>query len=128
MMMIENVNPDRVTLVSLVFACAQLCSVKLEDPQRDVFGASHVIGRLMFLLIDSSLVNFNARDRWDTVAHYYGCLFNQIDAARMLLESGAICFDHTFDGDKCRYSVKKLLKAFEARPPLGLFEAALRDT
>ncbi|KAK0600656.1 hypothetical protein LWI29_017189 [Acer saccharum] len=30
MVMLENVNPDCVTLVSLVSACAQLCSVKLD--------------------------------------------------------------------------------------------------
>ncbi|KAK1582915.1 hypothetical protein Q3G72_019507 [Acer saccharum] len=33
MVMLENVNPDCVTLVSLVSACAQLCSVKLGSKQ-----------------------------------------------------------------------------------------------
>ncbi|KAJ6973391.1 hypothetical protein NC653_033657 [Populus alba x Populus x berolinensis] len=52
----------------------------------------------------------------------------------MLLESGAICSEHTFDGDRCHYAalnlkVRKLLKAFEARPPpLAPLQAALRDT
>lgn len=52
----------------------------------------------------------------------------------MLLENGAICSEHTFDGDRCHYAalnlkVRKLLKAFEARPPpLGPLQAALRDT
>lgn len=52
----------------------------------------------------------------------------------MLLETGAICSEHTFDGDRCHYAalnlkVRKLLKAFEARPPpLGPLQASLRDT
>jgi len=49
------------------------------------------------------------------------------------LESGAICSEHTFDGDRCHYAalnlkVRKLLKAFEARPPpLGPLQADLRE-
>ncbi|KAK2634345.1 hypothetical protein Ddye_029137 [Dipteronia dyeriana] len=101
-------------------------------PNNDVFGDSHAddVDRLRFLFIDSSLVNVNARDRWDTVAHYYDYLSNQFDVARML-ESGMICSDHTFDNGRCQYSVRNLLKAFEARlpsPPLRLFKARLRDT
>nr|GMC84617.1 BTB/POZ domain-containing protein At2g04740 [Ipomoea batatas] len=52
----------------------------------------------------------------------------------MLLECGAICSKHTFDADRCHYAtlnlkVRKLLKAFEARPPpLASLQAALRDT
>lgn len=51
----------------------------------------------------------------------------------MLLEHGAICNENTFDGDRCHYAalnlkVRKLLKAFEARPPpLGPLQGALRD-
>lgn len=64
---------------------------------------------------------------------YYACLAGHLDAARMLLEHGAICDEHTFDGDRCHYAalnlkVRKLLKAFEARPPpLGPLQGALRD-
>lgn len=79
-------------------------------------------------------MNVNARDQWDSVALYYACLAGHLDAARMLLESGAICSEHTFDGDRCHYAalnlkVRKLLKAFEARPPpLGPLQGALRET
>ena len=105
-------------------------------PNGNVFEASHTgdIDRLRFLL-DSGLVNVNTRDRWDSVALYYAYLASQFDAAQMLLESGEICFKHTFDGVKCQYSalnlkVRKLLKTFETRLPplLGQLEAALRDT
>ncbi|XP_057509557.1 BTB/POZ domain-containing protein At2g04740 [Actinidia eriantha] len=103
-------------------------------PLGDVFEASRAgdVGRLQDLL--ESGVNVNARDRWDSVALYYACLAGHLDAARMLLESGAICSEHTFDGDRCHYAalnlkVRKLLKAFEARPPpLGPLQAALRET
>lgn len=51
----------------------------------------------------------------------------------MLLESGAICSENTFDGDRCHYAalnlrVRKLLKAFEARPPpLAPLPRSLRE-
>ncbi|KAK4363257.1 hypothetical protein RND71_018498 [Anisodus tanguticus] len=60
-----------------------------------------------------------------------------MDILKYLLdsESGAICSEHTFDGDRCHYTalnlkVRKFLKAFEARPPpLGPLQGApLRDT
>ncbi|KAH8489613.1 hypothetical protein H0E87_025010 [Populus deltoides] len=103
-------------------------------PNGDVFQASRAgdVERLKYLL--ESGVNVNARDQWDSVALYYACLAGHLDAARMLLESGAICSEHTFDGDRCHYAalnlkVRKLLKAFEARPPpLAPLQAALRDT
>ncbi|XP_058210541.1 BTB/POZ domain-containing protein At2g04740 [Rhododendron vialii] len=103
-------------------------------PYGDVFEASRAgdVGRLRYLL--DAGVNVNARDQWDSVALYYACLAGHLDVARMLLESGAICFEHTFDGDRCHYAalnlkVRKLLKAFEARPPpLGPLQAALRET
>lgn len=103
-------------------------------PNGDVFEAARAgdIDRLRYLL--ESGVNVNARDQWDSVALYYACLAGHLDAARMLLESGAICSEHTFDGDRCHYAalnlkVRKLLKAFEARPPpLGPLQAALRET
>ncbi|KAJ8568545.1 hypothetical protein K7X08_028078 [Anisodus acutangulus] len=103
-------------------------------PYGDVFEASRAgdVDRLKYLL--ESGVNVNARDQWDSVALYYACLAGHLDAARMLLESGAICYEHTFDGDRCHYAalnlkVRKLLKAFEARPPpLGPLQGALRDT
>ncbi|KAK4437535.1 BTB/POZ domain-containing protein [Sesamum alatum] len=103
-------------------------------PYGDVFEAARAgdVDRLRYLL--DSGVNVNARDQWDSVALYYACLAGHLDAARMLLETGAICSEHTFDGDRCHYAalnlkVRKLLKAFEARPPpLQPLQAALRDT
>ncbi|PRQ52597.1 putative chromatin remodeling & transcription regulator ABTB family [Rosa chinensis] len=103
-------------------------------PNGDVFEASRAgdVDRLRYLL--ESGVNVNARDQWDSVALYYACLAGHLEAARMLLESGAICTEHTFDGDRCHYAalnlkVRKLLKAFEARPPpLGPLQAAMRET
>ncbi|PIA36941.1 hypothetical protein AQUCO_03200118v1 [Aquilegia coerulea] len=104
-------------------------------PNGDVFEASRAgdVDRLGYLLEKGS-INVNARDKWDSVALYYACLAGHLDAARMLLENGAICSEHTFDGDRCHYAalnlkVRKLLKTFEARPPpLGPLQAALRDT
>ncbi|QCE15445.1 BTB/POZ domain-containing protein At2g04740 [Vigna unguiculata] len=103
-------------------------------PYGDIFEASRAgdVERLRYLL--ETGVNVNARDQWDSVALYYTCLVGHLDAARMLLENGAICSEHTFDGDRCHYAalnlkVRKLLKAFEARPPpLEPLQAALRDT
>ncbi|KAI0504009.1 hypothetical protein KFK09_014956 [Dendrobium nobile] len=103
-------------------------------PAGDVFEAARAgdVERLRYLL--DSGVNVNARDRWDSVALYYACLAGHVEAARMLLEAGAICSEHTFDGDRCHYAalnlrVRRLLKAFEARPPpLAPLPAALRDT
>ncbi|XP_050208118.1 BTB/POZ domain-containing protein At2g04740 [Mercurialis annua] len=103
-------------------------------PNGDIYEASRCgdVPRLSYLL--ETGVNVNARDRWDSVALYYACLAGHLDAARMLLENGAICSEHTFDGDRCHYAalnlkVRKLLKAFEARPPpLGALQSALRDT
>ncbi|KAK7304849.1 hypothetical protein VNO77_42740 [Canavalia gladiata] len=103
-------------------------------PNGDVFEASRAgdVERLRYLL--ESGVNVNARDQWDSVALYYACLAGHLDAARMLLESGAICSEHTFDGDRCHYAalnlkVRKLLKTFEARPPPLLpLQSSLRDT
>ncbi|KAK9155440.1 hypothetical protein Sjap_002920 [Stephania japonica] len=105
-----------------------------EGPGGDVFEAARAgdVERLRYLM--ESGVNVNARDQWDSVALYYACLAGHLDAARMLLESGAICSEHTFDGDRCHYAalnlkVRKLLKAFEARPPpLGALQSALRET
>ncbi|KAM7495256.1 hypothetical protein LguiB_029865 [Lonicera macranthoides] len=102
-------------------------------PYGDVFEASRAgdVDRLRYLL--ESGVNVNARDQWDSASLYYACLAGHLDAARMLLENGAICSEHTFDGDRCHYAalnlkVRKLLKAFEARPPpLGPLQSALRE-
>ncbi|KAK3404390.1 hypothetical protein EUGRSUZ_K00713 [Eucalyptus grandis] len=111
------------------------CSVALKRvPNGDIFSASRAgdVDRLRYLI--ETGVNVNARDQWDSVALYYACLAGHLDAARMLLESGAICFEHTFDGDRCHYAalnlkVRKLLKAFEARPPpLGPLQGELRET
>ncbi|XVF31847.1 hypothetical protein REPUB_Repub17cG0029200 [Reevesia pubescens] len=103
-------------------------------PNGEIFEASCAgdVDRLRYLL--ESSINVNARDNWDSVALYYACLAGHLDAARMLLENEAIWSEHTFDGDRCHYAtlnlkVRKLLKAFEARPPpLGSLQGALRDT
>ncbi|KAI4305709.1 hypothetical protein L6164_029060 [Bauhinia variegata] len=81
-------------------------------PNGDVFEASRAgdVERLRYLL--ESGVNVNARDRWDSVALYYACLAGHLDAARMLLESGAICSEHTFDGDRCHYAALNLKDDF----------------
>lgn len=88
----------------------------------DIYEAARAgdIDRLKLLLDEG--INVNARDNWDSVALYYACLTGHLDAARILLEKGAICSENTFDGDRCHYaslnlSVRRLLKAFEARPP-----------
>ncbi|XP_072981246.1 BTB/POZ domain-containing protein At2g04740 isoform X2 [Typha angustifolia] len=112
-----------------------LPSVPLKKvPAGDLFEAARAgdVERLGYLL--ESGANVNVRDRWDSVALYYACLAGHVDAARMLLEAGAICSERTFDGDRCHYAalnlrVRRLLKAFEARPPpLGPLPSALRDT
>lgn len=94
----------------------------LQVPTGDVYEASRAgdVERLKLLLNEGA--NVNARDAWDSAALYYACLAGHLDAARILLENGAICSENTFDGDRCHYAalnlhVRKLLKAFEARPP-----------
>lgn len=94
----------------------------LQVPMGDIYEASRAgdVDRLKLLLDEG--VNVNARDNWDSVALYYACLAGHLDAARILLEKGAICSENTFDGDRCHYAslnlqVRRLLKAFEARPP-----------
>ncbi|BBN01093.1 ankyrin repeat and BTB/POZ domain-containing protein 1 [Marchantia polymorpha subsp. ruderalis] len=102
-------------------------------PTGDVYEAARAgdVERLSFWL--DLGVNVNARDAWDSVALYYACLAGHLDAAHMLLESGAICSENTFDGDRCHYAalnlrVRKLLKAFEARPPpLAPLPRSLRE-
>ncbi|KAK9664153.1 hypothetical protein RND81_14G022500 [Saponaria officinalis] len=76
-------------------------------PHGDIFSAARAgdVGRLSYLL-DGGAVNVNARDPWDSTALYYACLAGHLDAARMLLENGAICSEHTFDGDRCHYARK----------------------
>lgn len=103
-------------------------------PGGDLFEASRAgdCDRLAHLLEGGA--NVNARDRWDSVALYYACLAGHADAARMLLEAGAVCAERTFDGDRCHYAalnlrLRRLLRAYEARPPpLTPLPAALRDT
>ncbi|CAA6672357.1 unnamed protein product [Spirodela intermedia] len=88
-------------------------------PAGDIYEAARAgdVDRLSYLI--ESGVNVNARDRWDS-------------AARMLLRAGAICSERTFDGDRCHYAalnlrIRRLLKAFETRPPpMGPLQAALR--
>lgn len=103
-------------------------------PAGDLFEAARAgdVDRLRHL-VDSG-ADVNRRDAWDSTPLYYACLTGHLPAARLLLEGGAICSEHTFDGDRCHYaalnlSVRKLLKLYEARPPpLAPLPAALRDT
>ncbi|XP_062232994.1 BTB/POZ domain-containing protein At2g04740 [Phragmites australis] len=103
-------------------------------PGGDLFEAARAgdCDRLAILL--EAGANVNARDRWDSVALYYACLAGHAEAARMLLEAGAVCAERTFDGDRCHYAalnlrLRWLLKSFEARPPpLAPLPAALRAT
>ncbi|KAH7689260.1 BTB/POZ domain-containing protein, partial [Dioscorea alata] len=103
-------------------------------PAGDLFEAARAGDRDRLRLLLDAGVNVNARDRWDSSALYYACLAGHVEAARMLLEAGAICAERTFDGDRCHYAalnlrVRRLLKVFEARPPpLGPLPGALRDT
>lgn len=103
-------------------------------PAGDLFEAERAGDRDRLRLLLDAGANVNARDRWDSSALYYACLAGHVEAARMLLEAGAICAERTFDGDRCHYAalnlrVRRLLKAFEARPPpLGPLPGALRDT
>ncbi|KAI5054124.1 hypothetical protein GOP47_0030983 [Adiantum capillus-veneris] len=102
-------------------------------PSGDIYEAARAgdIERLNILLEGG--VNVNVRDAWDSVALYYACLAGHLDAARILMECGAICSENTFDGDRCHYAalnlrVRELLKAFEARPPpLDPLPRALRE-
>lgn len=102
-------------------------------PGGDVYEAARAgdVDRLRFWLEQG--VNVNARDAWDSGALYYACLAGHLDAALLLLENGAICSEHTFDGDRCHYAaltlrIRKLLKAFESRPPpLQPLARALRE-
>ncbi|MQM10621.1 hypothetical protein Taro_043517 [Colocasia esculenta] len=103
-------------------------------PAGDIYEAARAgdVDRLCYLI--ESGVNVNARDQWDSVSLYYACLAGHAEAARMLLRAGAICSVRTFDGDRCHYAalnlrIRRLLKAFEARPPpMAPLQAALRDT
>ena len=121
---ILNVDPDEA-----------LPSMPLKKvPVGDIYEAARAgdVDRLSYLI--ESGVNVNARDRWDSVALYYACLAGHAEAARMLLLAGAICSERTFDGDRCHYAalnlrIRRLLKAFETRPPpMGPLQAALRDS
>ena len=110
------------TFVSVFVLEATFTKLFLQVPMGDLYEASRAgdIERLRLLLEEGA--NVNARDTWDSVALYYACLAGHLDAARILLERGAICSENTFDGDRCHYAalnlqVRKLLKAFEARPP-----------
>ncbi|GJP81246.1 hypothetical protein CLOP_g11409 [Closterium sp. NIES-67] len=92
-------------------------------PNGSVYEAARAgdVERLTWLVHEEG-VDVNARDRWDSVPLYYACLAGQLEAARVLLEAGAICSEHTFDGDRCHYAaltlrIRRLLKRYEMRPP-----------
>lgn len=69
-------------------------------PAGDLYEAARAgdIDRLKILIEGGA--NVNLRDRWDSVALYYACLAGHFEAARMLLEAGAVCSEKTFDGDR----------------------------
>mmetsp|Transcript_7730 Transcript_7730/g.23400 ORF Transcript_7730/g.23400 Transcript_7730/m.23400 type:complete len:492 (+) Transcript_7730:502-1977(+) len=46
-------------------------------------------------------VDINARDRWDATPLYYACLTGRVQVVKFLLESGALCDERTFDGERC---------------------------
>ncbi|KAJ1699859.1 hypothetical protein LUZ63_008371 [Rhynchospora breviuscula] len=102
-------------------------------PAGDLYEAARAgdVDRLKTLIEGGA--NVNLRDKWDSVALYYACLAGHFEAARLLLEAGAVCSERTFDGDRCHYAalnlrVRRLLKTYEARPlPLAPLNAALRD-
>ncbi|CAI5472101.1 unnamed protein product [Closterium sp. Yama58-4] len=117
-------------------------------PNGTVYEAARAgdVDRLTWLVHEEG-VDVNARDRWDSVPLYYACLADalfrcpppwftlsrlsllppaltpgHLEAARVLLEAGAICSEHTFDGDRCHYAaltlrIRRLLKRYEMRPP-----------
>jgi ankyrin repeat/BTB/POZ domain-containing protein 1 len=101
-------------------------------PGGDIFEAARAGDCARLALLLEAGANVNARDRWDSVPLYYACLAGHADAARMLLQAGAVCAERTFDGDRCHYAalnldLRRLLKSFEARPPpLAPLPAALR--
>uniref|UniRef100_A0ACD5VBM0 Uncharacterized protein n=2 Tax=Avena sativa TaxID=4498 RepID=A0ACD5VBM0_AVESA len=103
-------------------------------PAGDIFEAARAGDCSRLALLLEAGANVNARDRWDSVPLYYACLAGHADAARMLLQAGAVCAERTFDGDRCHYAalnlgLRSLLKSFEARPPpLAPLPAALRTT
>ncbi|CAM0875671.1 unnamed protein product [Alopecurus aequalis] len=64
----------------------------------------------------------NAYDRWDSYPLYYACHNGHYDAARMLLEAGAIYAKNTFEGERCyrgalNVYMENLLRDYEGRPP-----------
>ncbi|GJP54995.1 hypothetical protein CLOM_g13989 [Closterium sp. NIES-68] len=65
-------------------------------PNGSVYEAARAgdVERLTWLVHEEG-VDVNARDRWDSVPLYYACLAGQLEAARVLLEAGAICSEHT---------------------------------
>ncbi|KAK2662649.1 hypothetical protein Ddye_001223 [Dipteronia dyeriana] len=67
----------------------------------NVFEASRASNiNLPWFLLVFVLVNVNARDRWDSAVLYDASLVGHLDATPILLKSGAICSEHTFDGDR----------------------------
>ncbi|KAM0833090.1 hypothetical protein ACQ4PT_064481 [Festuca glaucescens] len=64
----------------------------------------------------------NAYDRWDSTPLYYACFAGHYEAARMLLEAGAIYVESTLEGERCyrgalNLGIRGLLQDYEGRPP-----------
>ncbi|KAI8051037.1 hypothetical protein BDF22DRAFT_694487 [Syncephalis plumigaleata] len=66
-------------------------------------------------LVSNYAVPINQEDRWQCVPLYYACFGGHYDLCKFLLESGATCDPHTFQGERCLYGaltdkVRQLLR------------------
>lgn len=103
-------------------------------PGGDIFQATRVGDKERVRhLLGHTTTQINRRDAWDCPPLYYACLAGHFEVAEMLLEGGAICNEHTFDGDRIHYAalnthIRSLLRQYEARPPpLSPLAASLRQ-
>jgi len=92
-------------------------------PGGNLFQATRAgdLERVKYLLGHES-TDVNALDEWDCPPLYYACLAGHYNVAEQLLEGGAQCNEHTFDGDRIHYvslnlHIRNLLRRYEARPP-----------
>ncbi|XP_013400284.1 ankyrin repeat and BTB/POZ domain-containing protein 1 [Lingula anatina] len=69
-------------------------------------------------LVEQKEMELNVRDRWDSTPLYYACLCGHEDLVKYMLENGAKCEAHTFDGERCLYGaltdeIRNLLKKYK---------------
>ncbi|KAM0894297.1 hypothetical protein ACQ4PT_024569 [Festuca glaucescens] len=86
----------------------------------DLFARAGNCERLSHLIEGGADVN--AYDRWDSTPLYYACFAGHYEAARMLLEAGAIYVESTLEGERCyrgalNLGIRGLLQDYEGRPP-----------